>query len=207
MTVDINVVAENLSQLLTNYTNLASVFYDIFLNGTPMDVTLQQYDSDNILQTYIIPNRAKDKETSNVLTGTVDPEGTIEASVGAMYINTESQKAYLKVFGEGVSGWEAIFSSSTPNINSITSSSSPYTVLSSDQIIVAETMLGNLEIVLPSVGSSKTIKWLNGDGNLTISVDNNGTIDNLSSFTFNSNFLVGSSVTLYNQSNGVWIIT
>ena len=59
--MDINVVAENLSELLTNSVNMTQVYYDLFFNPNPMDITLYQYDEDNKLVEVVIPNRAKDK--------------------------------------------------------------------------------------------------------------------------------------------------
>ena len=43
MTTDLNVIAENLTELLQNSVNMTSVFYDIFLNPEPMDVELKQF--------------------------------------------------------------------------------------------------------------------------------------------------------------------
>ena len=59
--MDINVVAENLAELLTNSVNMTQVYYDLFFNPEPMDITLYQYDGDNRLVAVVIPNRAKDK--------------------------------------------------------------------------------------------------------------------------------------------------
>ena len=59
--MDINVVAENLAELLTNSVNMTQVYYDLFFNPEPMDITLYQYDDDNRLVEVVIPNRAKDK--------------------------------------------------------------------------------------------------------------------------------------------------
>lgn len=59
--MDINVVAENLAELLTNSVNMTQVYYDLFFNPEPMDITLYQYDDDNKLVEVVIPNRAKDK--------------------------------------------------------------------------------------------------------------------------------------------------
>ena len=60
MTLDINVVIQNLNELLTNSVSFTDKFYDIFFNPTPMDVTLELYDENNVLQEVTIPNRAKD---------------------------------------------------------------------------------------------------------------------------------------------------
>ena len=59
MSVDISVIAENLTELLQNTVNMTSVFYDIFLNPEPMDVELEQYDNNGQLVKVSVPNRAK----------------------------------------------------------------------------------------------------------------------------------------------------
>ena len=46
--MDINVVAENLAELLTNSVNMTQVYYDLFFNPEPMDITLYQYDDDKL---------------------------------------------------------------------------------------------------------------------------------------------------------------
>ncbi len=104
--IDINVVAENLVELLTNSTNLASVFYDIFLNPIPMDVTLQQYNDENKLIEITIPNRAKDRKIA--ITGEGSPEGVIEAPPGVCYVDSVASLIYFKVTGMGDTGWTAV---------------------------------------------------------------------------------------------------
>ena len=114
--VDINVVAENLAELLTNSTNMASIFYDIFLNPIPMDVTLKQYNDENELVEITIPNRAKDRRIA--LTGTGSPEGVIEAVPGVCYINEAGDGegsgpiVYFKVEGTGSTGWTEVLTES-----------------------------------------------------------------------------------------------
>lgn len=101
--MDINVITENLTELLQNSINMASVFYDIFLNPEAMDVQLKQFDSDNHLQTITIPNRAKDRKIS--LDGEGSPEGVVTANIGAAYVDTLNQLVYFKVSGTGNTGW------------------------------------------------------------------------------------------------------
>ena len=104
--MDINTLAENLTELLTNTVNMTDVFYDIFLNPTPMDVTLQQYDSTNTLVTVTIPNRAKDRKIA--LEGSGSPNGSATAPVGTAYVDTSANKVYFKVTGSGNTGWVQI---------------------------------------------------------------------------------------------------
>lgn len=104
--MDINIIAENLVELLTNTVNMTSVFYDVFLNPNPMDITFQQYDDNNELVTVTIPNRAKDRQIAKEGTGT--PEGRVEASVGTAYVDTQNSVVYFKVSGDDQYGWTSI---------------------------------------------------------------------------------------------------
>lgn len=92
-----------LSKLATNYSNLAIIFYDIFYNTTPMDVTFQMYDEAGVLQTYTIPNRAKDM--SNILSGSGSPQGDISATKGVLYQDLENGDLYIKLTSSGDTGW------------------------------------------------------------------------------------------------------
>lgn len=92
-----------LTKLATNYSNLAIVYYDVFYNPTPMDVTLQMYDESGVIQTYTIPNRAKDR--ANILSGEGSPQGNVEAPKGAIYQDLLNGGLYIKLTQEGVVGW------------------------------------------------------------------------------------------------------
>lgn len=107
---DIDVVAENLAELLTNSVDMAAVFYDIFLNPQPMDINIQMFDDNNQLITVTIPNRAKDRITSYV--GEGSPEGTVEAPIGSVYVDTLTSTVYYKVSGSDSYGWNAVISQS-----------------------------------------------------------------------------------------------
>lgn len=101
--IDTSAIIENLTELLQNTVNMTSVFYDIFLNPTPMDVELQQYNSDGELVTVTIPNRAKDR--SIALSGTGSPEGVVTANVGTSYVDVANEVVYFKAVGNGNTGW------------------------------------------------------------------------------------------------------
>ena len=109
--IDISVITENITELLQNTVNMTSVFYDIFLNPTPMDVELKQYNSDGQLVTITLPNRAKDRQIA--LTGTGSPEGVVSANVGATYVDVtpNSEKVYYKGSGSGNTGWIVVLTS------------------------------------------------------------------------------------------------
>ena len=99
-----------LSKLATNYSNLAIVFYDIFYNTTPMDVTFQMYDEAGVLQTYTIPNRAKDM--SNILNGSGSPQGNVEADRGVLYQDLLNGDLYIKLTSVGNIGWTKFITNS-----------------------------------------------------------------------------------------------
>lgn len=107
---DLNIVAENLTELLTSVTNMTSAFYNIFLNPEPMDVELQMYDSNNQLITVEIPNRAKDK--AGAYTGEGTPNGFVAAPVGSAYVDTLNNVVYYKTSGNDQYGWVAVVNES-----------------------------------------------------------------------------------------------
>lgn len=92
-----------LSRLATNYSNMASVFYDVFYSTKPDDVTFQMFNKEGELIDVTIPNRAKDLE--NLLSGEGDPEGAIEASVGVLYQDLLSGNLFIKETDSGNEGW------------------------------------------------------------------------------------------------------
>lgn len=96
-------IATLLSYLATNYTNIANVFYDVFYNENPQDITIQLYDESGVLQSYTFPNRAKDMKY--VLDGEGDPEGEVIAPKGSIYLDTLNGKAYIKQVGTDSNGW------------------------------------------------------------------------------------------------------
>ena len=99
-------IAVLLSQLQTNYSNIANNYYDIFYNTTPMDVEIQLYDAQGNLNNYVIPNRAKDFRYMR--NGQGSPEGTISASVGTVYQDTLNGNLYIKQLGDSFVGWTLI---------------------------------------------------------------------------------------------------
>lgn len=102
-----------LTELFVNQNNLDKTYYDMFYNPTPMDIKIQRYDENGVLQTYMIPNRAKDKNGNGlVMLGTVAPEGVVQASAGQFYLNITSYILYYKATGESTSayGWMQIYS-------------------------------------------------------------------------------------------------
>lgn len=92
-----------LQMLFTNMNNLDKVYYDMFINTIPMDITLERYNEDGVKETYTLPNRAKDRQ--NVLQGRGNPEGACVASVGALYFDILSNNIYVKISDAGENGW------------------------------------------------------------------------------------------------------
>lgn len=185
MTVDINELTENLSELLTNSTNLASSFYDVFLNENAIDVTLQQYDADNILQTYTIPNRAKDREIAK--TGIGSPEGVVAAGIGTIYVNTADTSTYIKVSGTGTTGWIAVFND---------------LALSESMLSTDGTLAEDSDELIPSQKAVKTYADTklaqNGDGSAVTNLN----ASNISSGVISASFLPTTVTLQGNSFNG-----
>ena len=96
----------NLSQLLTNVTEMTNLYFDMFFSTEPMDLSLSQYDAEGNLKTYILPNRAKDRLA---LMGTENPNGNLASYVGTLYLDVTSRTLYIKTTGmEDTTGWKVI---------------------------------------------------------------------------------------------------
>jgi len=100
-----------LEYLFTNMNNLDRLYYDMFINTKPMDLSLERYNEDGIKETYTIPNRAKDKLT--VLQGKNTPEGYVDSGVGHMYFDTLNNEIYIKMTDSGTYGWTKIMTQAT----------------------------------------------------------------------------------------------
>lgn len=99
-------IATILSKLATNYSNMAMAFYNVFYNPKPMNVTIQMYDEAGVLQTYTIPNRAKDRNL--ILNGEGNPEGQVAGSYGTIYQDTSNGEIYVKGTPDGNTGWSVV---------------------------------------------------------------------------------------------------
>lgn len=112
--ISLTELVDLLSELFTNINNLDKTYYDMFYNTTPMDITLERYDENGVLQTYSIPNRAKDG--NNVIVGTGDPEGQVVAPTGKTYIDIDTANFYYKVQDDNIppnsSGWQLVLTAS-----------------------------------------------------------------------------------------------
>ena len=99
-----------LEYLFTNMNNLDRLYYDMFINTTPLMLKLERYNEDGVLETHNIPNRAMDRQS--VLQGRGTPEGSVEASLGNMYFDIQNNNIYIKISEGGSYGWVLIRTSS-----------------------------------------------------------------------------------------------
>ena len=98
-----------LSVVYFNMNEIERIYYDMFINPVPMDITFQRYNDQGVLENIILPNRAKDHQ--DTLTGQGAPEGIVSADIGVLYLDTTSQDLYFKSVGTDAYGWLKIFSS------------------------------------------------------------------------------------------------
>ena len=99
-------VSKDLAELLTNSVNMVDKYYEIFFDQNPHYVELEQYDKNGILRTTLIPNRAMDKTVA--FSGEEDPEGVVDAVMGALYVNSITRELFMKKTAEGNIGWANI---------------------------------------------------------------------------------------------------
>lgn len=95
-----------LEMLFTNMNNLDKLYYDMFINTIPMDLTLERYNEDGVKETFVLPNRAKDRQ--NTLQGKGNPEGAVIADKGALYFDIMTNNVYVKISDAGANGWVLI---------------------------------------------------------------------------------------------------
>jgi hypothetical protein len=92
-----------LEMLFTNMNNLDQLYYDMFINTTPMDLTLERYNEDGVKETFTLPNRAKDRQ--NTLQGRGTPEGAVTADIGTLYFDILTNNIYIKISDSSANGW------------------------------------------------------------------------------------------------------
>lgn len=96
-------VVNLLTILFTNLNNQNEIYYDMFLNPTPMDLELERYDENGELVTVVLANRAKDRISA--LSGSGSPNGVKVAPIGSLYIDTSAGDLYFKASGTDAYGW------------------------------------------------------------------------------------------------------
>lgn len=100
--IDINQIAVLMSELIQDYNELARCWYEVFHDPVAKDIQLKFLDTDGVLKTYTIPNRAKDK--SYLYHGNGNPEGVVSAATGSIYQDTSNGRLYAKMATSGSSG-------------------------------------------------------------------------------------------------------
>lgn len=96
-------IQAQLAVLETSYANMTRTYYDMFYNSTPMDITLQIYDTKGALKTITVPNRAKSSTSAKTCIGS--PAGVVEAAMGTFIINTVDNSLWYKTSQNGTDGW------------------------------------------------------------------------------------------------------
>lgn len=81
-----------LSQLATNYSNLAGTFYDVFYNKDPENVTFQMYGEDGVLRDFTVKNLALSNKYRKV--GADVPNENLDK--GTIYQDLEAGDLYIK---------------------------------------------------------------------------------------------------------------
>ena len=99
-----------LSVVYFNMNEIERIYYDMFINPMPMDVTFQRYNDEGVLETITLPNRAK--ASFNVLTGEGSPNNVVAANIGVFYLDLNSGDMYYKGQDAGsASGWFLMWNS------------------------------------------------------------------------------------------------
>lgn len=94
-----------LSQLATNYSNLAGTFYDVFYSNVAQDVSFKMFDDSGVLKDFTVKNLAKSNEYK--ITGNGNPNGNIAATMGTTYQDLDSGDLYIKTTNsDSNQGWE-----------------------------------------------------------------------------------------------------
>lgn len=96
-----------LQMLFTNMNNLDKLYYDMFINTTPLTLNLERYNEDGVLETYSLPNRAKDR--SNIVQGRGEPERSQIAGIGTIYLDILTSNIWIKTNDEGATGWVMLY--------------------------------------------------------------------------------------------------
>ena len=96
------------SVLYFNLMEIERIYYDMFINPTPMDVEFQRYDDAGVLERILLPNRAKD--ATPIATGDGNPNNKQAANPGALYLDVSSLNLYFKSSGTDNQGWVLLYS-------------------------------------------------------------------------------------------------
>lgn len=147
--------------LFTNLNNQNEMYYDMFLNPTPMDIELERYDENGELVTVVLPNRAKERITT--YSGEGNPNGSVTASQGALYIDTITYSLYYKGYGTDSYGWILIYSADNLNYLAPNGNGSGLTNLNANSI-----SSGTLSVARGGTGANSLTGILKGNGTSAI---------------------------------------
>lgn len=100
-------IVNALSVLHFNLNEIERVFYNVFMNPEPMIVEMQRYDDQGVLEVVQVKNLAMLQ--NGILTGSGDPNGSVDANIGAFYLDVTGNNVYYKN-GSGTDGWYMLWS-------------------------------------------------------------------------------------------------
>ena len=159
-----------LSVLYFNLNEIERIYYDMFLNPTPMDVTFQRYDDTGKLETITLPNRAKDVQST--LSGAGNPNGTVSANPGVFYLDMANYDLYYKSSGSDSQGWILIWS----GLNMVEGTNFLSPIGNGSQVVnlnMSNAGSGVLNVLRGGTGSSAITGIVKGNGSspMTAAVD------------------------------------
>ena len=95
-----------LTQLHTSYSNIASVFYDVFYNPIPQNVTFEMFDGEGTLRQFTVKNLALSNEYRKI--GEGSPEGNESGEKGTIYQDLYNGELYIKQSESGNENWSRL---------------------------------------------------------------------------------------------------
>jgi hypothetical protein len=95
--------------LFTNMNNLDRLYYDMFINRTPLTLTLERYNESGVLESFQVPNRAMDRQGENKLQGKGSPERTQQADSGTIYLDILTNDIWFKTTDDSTTGWIKLY--------------------------------------------------------------------------------------------------
>ena len=161
---DINTVAQQTSELLTDYANLLRTWFTMFYDPTPQDITLSLYDDEGNLQSYTFPNRSKD--FTYILNGSGTPQGVKTATVGSIYQDILNGEVYIKNSINTDTNWTKVISKEVLDTYIIQGNNAPEgNIFSTKGVLYVDLINCGLYIKTTSSGNTG---WINIGGSVSI---------------------------------------
>jgi hypothetical protein len=161
---DINIVAQQTSELLTDYANLLRTWFTMFYDPTPQDITLRLYDDEGNLQSYTFPNRSKD--FTYILNGSGTPQGIKTAVVGSIYQDILNGEVYIKNSISTDTNWTKVISKEVLDTYIIQGNNAPEgNIFSTKGVLYVDLINCGLYIKTTSSGNTG---WINIGGSVSI---------------------------------------